>query len=312
MQGADVILRSSDLVSFRVHKSILAISSPFFHDMFSLPQPLDSEVVDGLHVVQVSEDAEILHSLLTVLYPIPSVIPDSHEQSLALLAASQKYHMDTVLSTFRSIISRQLPTTEAPFRAYAIASSKQLLPEMESAARLTLDHPMTFEAIGDALPLFEGSALSDLVRFRKRCHGNLLSFFGGFVNGSDSLSKIWFDCPQTKRTPFNKIKLAGWIVDLIRQHTKNLNETYVNTLIKPSSLRKEFVEALRAHISSKKCSSCATVYAMEGEAFRDQLRRRITKARDNVRILTPLALWVSNRVQEPFRLDAGASNTGED
>lgn len=51
MQGDDVILRSSDLVSFRVHNSILAVSSPFFVDMFSLLEPLDGEVIGGLPVV---------------------------------------------------------------------------------------------------------------------------------------------------------------------------------------------------------------------------------------------------------------------
>ncbi|KAF8262050.1 hypothetical protein EI94DRAFT_1604033 [Lactarius quietus] len=76
MQGADVILCSSDLVSFHVHKSILAISSPFFNDMFSLPQPCGEKVVDGLPIVHVSEDSKLLHSLLMVLYPIPSMIPE--------------------------------------------------------------------------------------------------------------------------------------------------------------------------------------------------------------------------------------------
>ncbi|KAH9058188.1 hypothetical protein EDB87DRAFT_1832636 [Lactarius vividus] len=190
LPGADIILRSSDLVSFYVHKSILAMSSPFFTDLFSLPQPPDGEAIGGLPVVHVSEDAELLHSLFTVLYPIPSVIPDSYEKALALLSASQKYSMTTVLSTIRSEIGRQLPTTEDAFRAYAIACSKQLIPEIETAARLTLDHPMTFEVIADALPFFEGSALSDLVRFRKRCRDNLVSFFEGFVDGSDSLSRI--------------------------------------------------------------------------------------------------------------------------
>ncbi|KAH9000551.1 hypothetical protein EDB86DRAFT_2801869 [Lactarius hatsudake] len=160
MQGADVILQSSDLISFRVHKSTMAISSPFFSDLFSLPQPPNSEVIDGLPVVRVSEDAEVLHSLLTLLYPIPSAIPDSYEKALALLAASQEYNMDTVSSAVRCEIC--LPTTEEAFRAYAITNSKKLIPEMETAARLTLDHPMTFETIADALPLFKGSALQDL------------------------------------------------------------------------------------------------------------------------------------------------------
>jgi hypothetical protein len=228
MQGADIILQSSDLVSFRVHKSILAMSSPFFNDMFSLPQPRDGPVIDGLSIVHVPEDAELLHSLLTMLYPIPSVIPDSDEETLALLAALQKYGMAIALSSVRSEIGRQLPT-DNPFHVYAIASSKELIPEMEAAARLTLEQPMTFDVIANALPLFEGSALSDLVRFRKRCRDSLLSFFVGFANGNDSLSKSWC-CRKTKR-PHSALQndkgpLAGWLRDLFSRHVKNLRGTY--------------------------------------------------------------------------------------
>ncbi|KAH9020950.1 hypothetical protein EDB85DRAFT_2094772 [Lactarius pseudohatsudake] len=313
LPGADVILRSSDLISFHVHKSILAISSPFFTDLFSLPQPPDGEVIGGLPVVQVSEDAELLHGLFTVLYPIPSAIPDSYEKALVLLAASQKYNMTTIMSTIRFEVGRRLPATEASFRAYAIACSKQLIPEIEAAARLTLDHPMTFEVIADALPLFEGSALSDLVRFRKRCRDNLVSFFEGFVDGRDSLSRIWFGCQKTKRplsaSQNDKAVLAGWLRDLILQHTKSLKGAYSNPLPNPSSLRADFVAALRAHVSLTNCPSCSTLCAREGDGFYDELTRRISKVRDEVRIsLRFLGLWVSRHVQEPFRLDVGVSN----
>jgi hypothetical protein len=284
MQGADLILRSSDLVSFRVHKSILAISSPFFNDLFSLPQPRHDIVIDGLPVVHVSEDAELLHNLLTALYPISSVIPDSYEKSFALLAALQKYEMTTVLSAVRSEIGRQVPATESPFRAYAIASSKQLIPEMEIAARLTLDHPMTFKTIGDALPFFDCSSLQNLVHFRKRCRDKLLSFFEGFVEGSDSLSKIWSGCSKTKRPKSNTVILAEWLRDFISQHTESLKETYTNPLPKPSSLRKEFIANILPHISQDCCSSCPTVYAMKGEAFLDQFSCRVSKIRDEVRV----------------------------
>ncbi|KAI9441860.1 hypothetical protein H4582DRAFT_2097143 [Lactarius indigo] len=293
--GADVILRSSDLVSFHVHKSTLAISSPFFTDLFSLPQPPDGEVIEGLPVVQVSEDAELLHSLLTVLYHIPSAIPDSYEKTLALLAASQKYNITAVLSIFRSGIGRQLPTTKAAFRAFAIACSKQLIPEIETAARLTLDYPMTFDIIADALPLFEGSALGDLIRFRKRCRDNLISFFDSFVDGSNGLSKIWFGCPETKRQN-GELVLASWLRDMISQHTKKLKETYTNTLPNSSSLRKEFVDALQFHVFDTSCTFCSKTYVMTGETFHDELYSRISKARD----------------EEPFQPDAGASNTSGD
>jgi BTB/POZ domain len=80
------IMRSSDNVNFRVHKSVLAMASPFFRDLLSLPQPFDSEFVDGLPMVQLHESSELLKCLLSILYPIPTVMPNSYEKVLRLLA----------------------------------------------------------------------------------------------------------------------------------------------------------------------------------------------------------------------------------
>jgi hypothetical protein len=84
----NLIIRSSDLVNFRVHKSVLATASPFFKDLLSLPQPSDSEIVDGLPVVQMSEDSELLNSLVSNLYPVHTVLPDSYEKVSSLLLIS--------------------------------------------------------------------------------------------------------------------------------------------------------------------------------------------------------------------------------
>ncbi len=81
---ANLIIRSSDLVDFRVHKSILAMVSPFFQHRLSLPQPFDSESVDGLPVVQFSEGSELLNSLISLLYPIRTVVPNAFEKVLCL------------------------------------------------------------------------------------------------------------------------------------------------------------------------------------------------------------------------------------
>ena len=168
---ANIILRSSDQVNFRVHKSVLAMSSPFFKELLSLPQPPDDELIDGLPVIQLSEDAGLLDILVSLLYPIPPVIPSSYEKVFALLAACQKYDMASVQSTVRAAI--KLGTFPAPvgteaFRACAIANSMGLDPEFENAAHLTLGHPMTFESLGEGLRLFKGQALCDLIRYRKR------------------------------------------------------------------------------------------------------------------------------------------------
>ena len=73
---------------------------------------------------------------------------------LYLLAACQKYELVSVQSFIRAEVSRgalPAPKGAEAFRAYAIASAKELEMETENAARLTLDHPMTFEFFGSAI-----------------------------------------------------------------------------------------------------------------------------------------------------------------
>ena len=84
VSDTNLVIRSSDLVDFRVHKSVLAMASPFFEDLLSLPQPSDSEIVDGLPVVQFSESSELLNSLLSFIYPVRGsvLIPNSYEKVL--------------------------------------------------------------------------------------------------------------------------------------------------------------------------------------------------------------------------------------
>ena len=53
------------------------MSSPFFEDLLFLSRPPDEEFVDGLPFVQLSENAALLNSLVSLLYSIPPVIPGS-------------------------------------------------------------------------------------------------------------------------------------------------------------------------------------------------------------------------------------------
>ena len=167
---ANVILRSSDRVNFRVHKSVLATLSPFFEDLLSLPQPADNELVDGLPVIQLPEDANLLSNLVSLLYrPQRPTKPGSYEKVFALLAACQKYDMVSIQQEIRDKVKLgrfPMPVKAQAFSAYAIASSMGLGTEMEHAARLTLGQPMTFESLGEGLRSFKGQALCELVRYR--------------------------------------------------------------------------------------------------------------------------------------------------
>jgi hypothetical protein len=86
---ANLVIRSSDFVNFKVHTPVLAVASPFFKDLLTLPQPPDSESVDGLPVIQLPEDSELLSTLVSMLYPLPLVVPNSYDKVLSLLTTPQ-------------------------------------------------------------------------------------------------------------------------------------------------------------------------------------------------------------------------------
>ena len=70
---ADIILRSSNNIHFRVFKLFLSLASPFFETLFEIPQPAEvnkgQEVKDGLVVVPVTENSKTLDALLRFRYP---------------------------------------------------------------------------------------------------------------------------------------------------------------------------------------------------------------------------------------------------
>jgi hypothetical protein len=323
ISNADVVVQSSNFANFRIHKAILASSSQFFRDMFSLPQPSDGETVDGLPVVRLSEDAELVRALITVLYPIPSQIPTSYERVLALLAAAQKYDMSFVQSSIRAeVIRRGLPAlTEAQaFRAFAIAFSNNLSPEIGTTARLTLDFPLTFESLGDELRLFRGSALRELAGFRKRCRDDIVSCLESFLDAHKGPSKIWIGCPKPKAQlsssatqPSNtsmfsfgqsrvaqpsgelvgsfdfglsainndKLTLPPWLHDLFTQQIGELKQYFTHSLIRPSSIRDKYLAALMKHSPTPNdCPTCLMVHTHEGEGYRAELEQMLTHARN--------------------------------
>ena len=70
-------------------------------------------------MTQLSEDAEPVNTLVSLLYPIAPVVPSSYEEAFALLAACQKYDMASIRSSIRKEVIRgtflrQLGMTFAP------------------------------------------------------------------------------------------------------------------------------------------------------------------------------------------------------
>ncbi|KAL1941210.1 hypothetical protein VTO73DRAFT_7422 [Trametes versicolor] len=104
LDTADIILRTPDLVDFRVHRAILAIVSPVFATMFQLPQPgfLSGNGPDStsLPVVDIAEDSKTLDALLRLCYPVPKKETEETDDIILALGAAIKYDMEWPVSVF--------------------------------------------------------------------------------------------------------------------------------------------------------------------------------------------------------------------
>jgi len=129
---ADLILRSSDHVDFRVSKFILEVSSVFFASIFEASQANDEESRDGCPVVQMQEDSETLDSLLRIIYPRKDPILDDLPKLHAVLAAALKYEMEEATILTGTVLRSFIP--KEPLRVWAIAVHNRLEEEARAAA----------------------------------------------------------------------------------------------------------------------------------------------------------------------------------
>jgi hypothetical protein len=78
------------------------MASPFFKDLLSLPQPSDSEIVDGLPLVQLPEGSELLNCLFSILYPVSTATPSSYEKVPYTLPTCRHHITNRVLQGVKS------------------------------------------------------------------------------------------------------------------------------------------------------------------------------------------------------------------
>ncbi|KAH9174316.1 hypothetical protein EDB89DRAFT_564870 [Lactarius sanguifluus] len=168
---ADIILRSSDSHDFRVQKLYVVDSSPV------LAERITAHGV-GPEVVQLPENCTILSTLLTFVFPVPSVLPSTIEQILELLSVAQKYEMTTTLDRIRDCVSRRNPNlicAETALEVYSLAWKYGLLEEALRAAEETLKTPMTIDNFEDKLNIIPVPALCGLWSYHVQVLDNLNS-----------------------------------------------------------------------------------------------------------------------------------------
>ncbi|KAG8918162.1 hypothetical protein FRC00_012778 [Tulasnella sp. 408] len=137
----DCFLRSSDGAQFKTSRVILSIASPFFRDMFALPQPGEeaSSTTSELPTIPVEEDAQTLQTFLTMLYPLDPPVVQSYDVATKLVRACDKYLISPL--RLKSCLRGMLATPEAlkrdPLGVYALAWRLGLDEEAKTASRYT-------------------------------------------------------------------------------------------------------------------------------------------------------------------------------
>lgn len=180
--GADLILRSLDFHDLRVPSIYIVSSSAVLDEL--IQKSLDfsgasySEGPLALPVVQLPESGEILHRLLTFIFPVTPLVPSTLEETMELLSVAQKYQMNSVLVHIRAITAphNPLPTRLTPaLRVYGLARKYGLRTELLRSARIIGNYPMTPEDYDDNFDIVPPIPLFELWKYHEKSRAILAS-----------------------------------------------------------------------------------------------------------------------------------------
>jgi len=165
-EDADIVLTTTAGVSvneFGVHTCILAAASPFFRDMFTLPQ---GEKI--ITVIPVSESSAVMDNLLRFVYPIPDPVITSFEDLALVLEAAIKYDFITVVNALRKHLISPHFLQISPIRVYALACRYELDEEAKIASRYTLGINLFGEPPMEDLKYITGYSYHRLLNFHRQ------------------------------------------------------------------------------------------------------------------------------------------------
>ena len=140
---ADIVIRVEGSLDFRVHKFILSLASPFFKEMFTIPQPPPT-ASDVLPHVDVHETARTWENIFRTIYstqPDPTI--DTLDDLESLLSAARKYEMQCIFDSHKNSFERRAFMEQDPLRLYAIACGCGLDDQAKYVAR-NADLPTVF------------------------------------------------------------------------------------------------------------------------------------------------------------------------
>jgi len=264
----DVVLKSSDGALFRVHKVILSLASPFFRDMFSLPQVDASQ--DGAEngpIIPFTESSETIDTLLRAVYPDEDPDLKLVHEIEGVVEAAIKYDMPKCISIMRKKLI--LGASKEPIRVFMIACKNKLTDVASAAAHLSLRRPIlySFELGSVVLPF---SALEDitagslfrLIEYQRQCSkvandamSDLTWTREDFTWRTKIIDAIAGSCLKCTRATLElgeeQVQVVGWWYTFYQEITTLVRQRPCTALILESESLMD-----KALVEAAKCGGC--------------------------------------------------------
>ena len=290
---ADIILRSSDNIDFRVFKLFLSLASPFFETLFDIPQPTeengDQEIKDGLVVVPVAEDSKTLDALLRFCYPCTLADdPDLEvlKDAMDVLEAARKYSLDAIETKARQAIVNPKILEVDPLRCFVIAHRGRLREETQLAARYTLTQPL-IPSWFQEIELLSATELLSLLTYHKKCGDAVyalslnLSWITSHYRSSEGCSWLSGRQPQyssncgcsnptsQRYKLFSDLSLPKWWRDFMEETFAALRDQPCTEIVKI------FAEKTVQTVKARNCAACSPKVTEGMRDFVDLFTKKI-------------------------------------
>ncbi|KAJ7441121.1 hypothetical protein FB451DRAFT_1150672 [Mycena latifolia] len=225
---ADVILRSSDSTDFRLCRAILTRASPFFKDLFCIPQPADAP---EMPVIDVAETAAVLDRALSFWYPGAEPRIETLEQlrqTLDLLLL--KYDIQFVVPTGKKYLAEYLE--QQPIAVFALACHYRWEALARKAAKECLKLRSADLIDNDStiyLGLVSADIYQSLLMFHKHCGTEAIIAVNDIMSRNDW---EWQQCRTCSSSTGSGIR-KQWVTNLLAEVEKRLKEQPMGTLSDP-------------------------------------------------------------------------------
>jgi hypothetical protein len=288
---SDVVLTSSDNVVFYCHKLLLALVSPFFKTMFSLPVDQSQDVYDGRPCVALAEDSESLRLLLSWCDP-RSTRPRTLAELEKVLELADKYGMEYIMKQVENFMIG-IETTN-PVELFAISTRFRLEELARAAAKNALDEPLDALISMSRVPAvrhLSGYSLRNLFQYHMNCRREA---------SCAATNLVWLerhryttvvlpftrvdcdddDCPIIVERRDNSCHWVNWWLDYMELAATAFNSRPSASAITSS----EFLDKVIGKISAISCDDCRKGGQDAFFTFNDFLAKEVRRRIDEVNL----------------------------